>query len=206
MSKHRSLRELGLLVVFALALALVIKTFAVQAFSIPSESMERTLGVGDRILVNKLVYRVRAPERGEIVVFDGRGTFIGIPARQDYVKRVIAIAGDRVACCFGGRLTILRPGTNVPMPLDETYVYQDSATPFCAAGTGTLCPEGAPGVLVPAGRLWVMGDHRNASGDSRFNRGPAKDGTIEVNQVIGRAFVIAWPLSRAGRIGSGVSP
>ena len=172
--------------------------------------MERTLGIGDRILVNKLVYRLRAPERGEIVVFDGRGTFIGDPVHKDYVKRVIAVAGDRVACCVNGRVTVQRAGTEVPVALVEPYLFQDNAAPFCAAGSGTACATGAPGVLVPVGRLWVMGDHRGASSDSRANRGGANgalgDGTIELDQVVGRAFMVLWPPSRAALLSSGVSP
>jgi len=189
--------ELPVLVLIAVVLALVIKTTVLQAFSIPSVSMEQTLEVGDRILVNKLVYRTRDPQRGEVVVFGGRGEFVGDPVDKDYVKRVIGVAGDRVACCADGRVTVQPAGSAAAVPLDEPYLFENDAAVFCQAGTGEQCGPGAAGVLVPEGRLWVMGDHRSRSGDSRANRARG-DGTIGVDQVVGRAFVVAWPLSRAG--------
>ena len=189
--------ELPVLVLVAVVLALVIKTTVVQAFSIPSASMEQTLAVGDRILVNKLVYRTRDPQRGEVVVFEGRGEFVGDPVEKDYVKRVIGVAGDRVACCDAGRVTVQPAGSAAAVPLDEPYLFEDDSEIFCQAGTGEQCGPGDAGVLVPDGRLWVMGDHRSRSGDSRANR-VRGDGTIGVDQVVGRAFVVAWPLSRAG--------
>lgn len=195
---HRSaVRELPVLALIAVALALLIKSTVLQAFSIPSVSMETTLAVGDRILVNKLVYRTREPQRGEVVVFDGRGEFAGDPVDKDYVKRVVGVAGDRVACCVEGRVTIQRAGSATAVPLQEPYLFEDDAASFCQAGAGDQCGPGSPGVLVPDGRLWVMGDHRSRSGDSRANRARG-DGTIGVDQVVGRAFVVAWPVSRAG--------
>ncbi len=198
MSDRRSgWRELPVLAVVSVVLALLLKTFVVQAFSIPSGSMERTLLVGDRILVNKVVYRTRRPQRGEIVVFDGRSEFVGDPARKDYVKRVIAVAGDRVSCCVDGRVSVQPAGSDVPVALDEPYLFEDDEAVFCQAGSGSDCPPGAPGILVPPGRLWVMGDHRGRSSDSRANRLDGRDGTIGVDQVVGRAFVVLWPPSRA---------
>ena len=195
-TSRSSARELPLLVLVAIGLALLVKALALQAFWIPSVSMEGTLAVGDRIMVDKVVYRTRAPQRGEVVVFAGRGEFVGDPVDKDYVKRVIGVAGDRVACCAEGGVTVQRAGSAVAVPLDEPYLFEDDAARFCQAGAGESCAAGDLGVLVPDGRLWVMGDHRSRSGDSRANRA-AGDGTIGVDQVVGRAFVVAWPLSRA---------
>ncbi len=213
-------REIPVLIVGALVLAIVVKTYLIQAFFIPSGSMETTLHGcpgcnGDRVLVNKVVYNVRDIHRGEIVVFNGVDSFdveapdlppgnagqravngltrlIGFGARgeKDYIKRVIGLPGDRVACCSNGHVTVQPKGSDRVIALDEPYVFEDDEEVFCAAGKGDQCPPGAPGVLVPEGRLWVMGDHRSASSDSRAN------GTIPIDKVIGRAFVIVWPLNR----------
>jgi signal peptidase I len=218
--KRSTSREVVVLVVIALALALVVKTFLVQAFFIPSGSMETTLHGcdgcnGDRVLVNKVVYKVRDIRRGEIVVFNGDGIFpaeaevpeaggalrkavrsasrllgLGAPGEKDYIKRVIGLPGDRVACCSNGHVTVQPAGSDVPVELDEPYLYEDNRRPFCEAGTDADCPPSAPGRLVPEGELWVMGDHRGASSDSRDN------GTIPVDRVIGRAFVVVWPPTR----------
>jgi signal peptidase I len=206
--KHRHgsfLRELPFLVLIALVLALLIKAFLVQAFYIPSGSMEETLHVGDRVLVNKLVYRLRDIHRGEIVVFKGPetwnpevvvskptnpvqrvlrsiGSAIGVapPGEKDFIKRVIAVGGDTVQCCdVQGRVTVNGK------PLTEPYVYQDNHDPF------------GP-VTVPKGRLWVMGDHRGASYDSRGHRSDGDNGTVPTKNVVGRAFVKVWPPSRWG--------
>ncbi|WP_449062990.1 signal peptidase I [Planomonospora algeriensis] len=199
-------KELPVLVVVALVLALVIKTFIVQAFYIPSESMENTLLKNDRVLVNKLVYHVRDIERGDVVVFSGVdswdgevqieepanaftaffrwvGTAFGVvPGEKDYIKRVIGVPGDVVKCCDGrDRVTVNG------VALDESqYLYPHdlpSQRPF--------------EVKVPQGRLWVMGDHRSVSLDSRSHMGDPGGGTIPIDKVIGRAFVIVWPFSRA---------
>ncbi|MCD0448404.1 signal peptidase I [Actinocorallia sp. API 0066] len=204
-------KELPVLIGVALVLALVIKTFVVQAFYIPSASMESTLQIGDRVLVNKLVYKTRPVARGDIVVFNGLdswdpevqvaepanpvqralravGTAFGVvPGEKDYIKRVVGIPGDHVVCCDAqtGRITI--NGT----PLDESaYLYRDP-------GSGE---QNAPStqkfdVVVPPGRLWVMGDHRKVSWDSRGHQADPGSGTIPVSSVIGRAFVVVWPVS-----------
>ncbi|MEO6204798.1 MAG: signal peptidase I [Mycobacteriales bacterium] len=221
MSKqNRGWREVPLLIVLALVLAIVAKTFFIQAFFIPSGSMEQTLHGcpgcnGDRVLVNKVIYDVRDIHRGEIVVFNGVDSFdsespdvppgnvvqealrgvsrllgLGAPGEKDYIKRVIGLPGDRVACCSNGHVTVQPKGSATAVALDEPYLYEDDAAVFCEAGTGDECKDGSPGVLVPEGRLWVMGDHRSASSDSRAN------GTIPINKVIGRAFVIVWPPTR----------
>lgn len=205
-------RELPVLIVVALGLAMLIKAFLVQAFFIPSGSMEKTLHgcvgcSGDRVLVNKLVLRFRDVHRGEIVVFNGVdswtpevataeptnlaqrvfreiGSAVGIapPGEEDFIKRVIGIPGDVVQCCDAkGRVTV--NGT----ALTEPYVYQDDHARF------------GP-ITVPEGRLWVMGDHRAFSSDSRAHVGDPGGGTIAERHVIGRAFVKVWPPSRIGTL------
>jgi signal peptidase I len=222
-------KELPFLVVVAFLLALLIKSFLVQAFFIPSGSMEHTLDVGDRVLVNKVVYHLRGIHRGEIVVFNGLDNFeeattvaapsnglqqvlrkvtgvigFGAPDEKDYIKRVIGLPGDRVMCCDAqGRVTV-QDKTGQPVALNEPYVFlagfsgEDRTKYFCAAGQGpSVCPPGAPGLLVPPGRLWVMGDHRNNSADSRAHFTDANHGTVPEDKVVGRAFVVVYPLERA---------
>ncbi len=216
-------KELPFLVIIAFLLALLIKAFLVQAFYIPSGSMQQTLELRDRVLVNKLVYDFRDIHRGEIVVFNGLDSFtpeteiappangvakvvravssaigVGAPGEKDFIKRVIGVPGDRVACCTNGQVTVQPKGAPRPVALDEPYIFEDDKMPFCSAGTGeVLCPTGAEGVLVPDGRLWVMGDHRGSSSDSRFHIEDENQGTVPQDKVIGRAFVIVWPLGRA---------
>ncbi|WP_240487076.1 signal peptidase I [Actinomadura flavalba] len=200
-------REFPVLVVVAVTLAVLIKTFAAQAFFIPSGSMENTLNVDDRILVNKVVYRLRDVERGDTIVFKGpaswrpaqadppggilrsvRGALGFAPAETDFIKRVIGVAGDRVKCCDAeGRVTVNG------VPLDErSYLYRDPVThERDKPSTETF------DIVVPPGRLWVMGDHRGNSADSRYHRRGSDDGTIPVRNVIGRASVILWPVGHA---------
>ncbi|HLU72011.1 MAG TPA: signal peptidase I [Nonomuraea sp.] len=202
-------KELPVLIVVALALALLIKTFVIQAFYIPSESMENTLLTNDRVLVNKLVYHTRDIERGDVVVFSGVNSWDGefqmeepsnpvegffrwvgtafgvVPGEKDYIKRVIGIGGDRVECCDKEhRITING------VPIDESsYLYP-----------GDLPSREEFKADVPPGHLWVMGDHRQVSMDSRSHTGDPGGGAIPESQVIGRAFVIVWPFSRATTI------
>ncbi|HWG65444.1 MAG TPA: signal peptidase I [Streptosporangiaceae bacterium] len=202
--------ELAVLFVFALVLMLLIKTYVVQAFFIPSSSMENTLDIGDKVLVNKLVYHTRPIDRGDIVVFNGEGSWdpptppgssnpviagldrfghavVGLfgisPGVHDYVKRVIGIPGDHVACCNAkGQVTVNGVGLS-----EKSYLYPGnppSTTRFS--------------MTVPPGRLWVMGDHRSVSYDSRGHVGDPGGGTIPINKVVGRAFLILWPPSRFG--------
>lgn len=186
-----------------LAFLLLLSAFVAQPFLIPSSSMEHTLEVGDRVLVNKLAYQFgNQPQRGDVVVFDGTGSFVhreaeenpvtgllrgagaalGLarPADTDYVKRVIGIGGDRVTCCDKrGRIEVNGE------PVTEGYVYAGdaaSSVPF--------------DIVVPEGKLWVMGDHRSRSRDSRDHLGEAGGGTVPVGKVIGRADWISWPVSR----------
>jgi signal peptidase I len=197
-------REFPILVVVALLLAVIIKTYAIQAFFIPSGSMENTLEINDRVLVNKLVYDVRSIHRGDIVVFNGDGSWDPGTAPRDtnfvvkfgqgfasmfgfghpgdiLIKRVIGLPGDTVACCDAqGRVTV----NGVPLT-EQTYLYPGDAP-----------SEIRFNIVVPPGRLWVMGDHRLISDDSRNHLGQPGGGTIPENAVIGRAFVIIWPISR----------
>jgi signal peptidase I len=211
--KGSLLRELPVLLVIALVLALLVKTFFVQAFFIPSGSMETTLHgcpgcTGDRVLVNKVPYWFGDPEPGDIVVFKGPDTWapevsvappsnwfagallwlgrqIGVapPSEDDFVKRVIATAGQTVQCCDAqGRVVV------DGKPLNEPYIFEN--TPIDSRAF-------AP-VTVPPGRLWVMGDHRSDSADSRYHVSDRYHGTIAVSDVIGKAQVIVWPPSRWG--------
>jgi len=196
-------RDLVVIVVAALALTILLKAFVVQVFSIPSGSMENTLLPGDRILVSKVVYDFRPIARGDIVVFSGAGSWdpptkppgnwflriwsdavnlIGIAGPDtDYVKRVIGVPGDHVVCCNSkGQVTV----NGVPLS-ESSYVF----------------PGDAPSnmrfdITVPAGRLWVMGDNRGDSDDSRYRGNSPGGGTIPENEVVGRAFLIIWPFSR----------
>jgi signal peptidase I len=198
-------RELPLLVAVALILALLIKAFAVQAFRIPSGSMEDTLLIGDRVLVNKVVYDFRGIDRGDIVVFSGQGSWdqsvasapsesviprvyhdvlrwVGLETDgTDYVKRVIGLPGDHVACCNAdGQITV----NGVPLH-ESAYLYP---------GSNPSLQEFK--IVVPQGRLWVMGDHRADSADSRYHMDGPGDGTIPIKEVVGRAFVVIWPPSQ----------
>jgi signal peptidase I len=203
--KQRSFwRELPILVVIALLLAVVIKTFAIQAFWIPSGSMENTLEINDRVLVNKIVYHIRDIHRGDIVVFNGDGSWDPGPIPTNgnifqqfgagfasmfgfghpgdiLIKRVIGIPGDRVACCDAqGQITV-----NGVALTEQSYLYPGSAP-----------SETRFNIVVPQGRLWVMGDNRLWSADSRDHMGDPGGGTVPESAVIGRAFIIIWPPSR----------
>ena len=206
--------ELPVLVIVALIIALVIKTFVVQPFFIPSSSMENTLLIGDKVLVNKLVYHFRSIEPGDIIVFNGVGSWDPAPApakpasnpaeraydatlrplfrsvaglfgtpigQTDYIKRVIGVPGDHVVCCNAQGLVTV----NGVALHESSYLY----------------PGAAPSLIhfnhvVPPGRLWVMGDNRQISDDSRMRQTDPYFGTIPESQVVGRAFLIVWPPSR----------
>jgi signal peptidase I len=199
--------ELPILLAFALVLALLIKTFVVQAFFIPSSSMENTLEIGDKVLVNKLVYDFRPIHRGDIIVFNGDGSWYPTPAQSpppltrlwdsitglfgtapgvhDLIKRVIGIPGDHVACCDPrGRVTV----NGVPLN-EKSYLYP-----------GNLPSDTRFSITVPPGRLWVMGDHRAVSWDSRGHQQDPGNGTIPEDKVVGRAFLIVAPVRRWGEL------
>jgi len=236
--------ELPLLIAVAIAIAIVLKTFVVQPFYIPSQSMEQTLHgcpgcSGDRILVFKPVYHVRDPHPGDIVVFrapqdwdelggvqlssnpvaravQSFGQLIGVvpPSEKDLVKRVIAVGGQTVRCCDDkGKVQISDNGDAGPWrSLDEPYIFENSSwQPAAPGGQRSADDTRSFGpVTVPADRLWVMGDHRNDSADSRYHCGDGVGGrncdpmssTVPNDDVIGKAVVIAWPPSRWRTLGT----
>jgi len=173
----------------AILVAVLVRAFVLQTFYIPSPSMEHTLNVLDRVLVNKLVYDFRDPKRGEIIVFKAPEDWQAGADGEDFIKRIIGTPGDRVVCCDSQeRLTINGQS------LDEPYVYRD------ADGTQDPAADQAFDITVPAGRLWVMGDHRSASGDSLEHFEETKniqEATITEDSVVGRAFTVFWPVKRA---------
>ena len=201
--KGSVLREFPILVIVALAVSLVIKTFVVQFFFIPSGSMENTLQIQDRVAVNKIPFISRNISRGDVVVFRDPANWlpepftagenkvmakirtgletVGVlpnPAKQYLVKRVIGVAGDHVVCCAkDGKLTINGKST------DEPYIF-----------AGNKPSEMEFNVTVPDGKIWVMGDHRGSSADSRYHQEDVNHGFVPVSKVTGRVYAIIWPL------------
>jgi signal peptidase I len=175
---ERSNRAGGVLLVgTTLLLALLLRTFVLETFFIPSGSMETTLRKPDRVLVNKFVYRTRAIRRGEIVVFRAPDSWRR-PGEKDFIKRVVGLSGDRVACCdLSGRVTVNG------VALDEPYIDPDAPPSYNAFD-----------VTVPTGRVFVMGDHRAISADSRRHLDDHR-GTIAESSVVGRAFMVVWPMA-----------
>ncbi len=174
--------RITLTLLVCLLFLLLLSTFVLRPFQIPSGSMEQGLRIGDRVLVNKLAYRFGAvPQRGDIVVFDGTGYF----GHADYIKRVVGVGGDRVVCCDReGRIQVNG------RPVDES---------------GFLYPGDSPStvsfdVVVPGGTLFVLGDHRSDSSDSRDHLGSPGGGMIPVGDVVGRADGIIWPFGHATRL------
>lgn len=188
-SRNSFWKELPILLGVAILVAVLVRAFVLQTFFIPSPSMENTLQIDDRVLVNKLVYDFRSPERGEVIVFKAPTSWSGNPDGEDFIKRVIGIGGDHLVCCDEqGRITING------VPLDEPYL-------FSFGGERDQPADQDFDVTVPRGRLWVMGDHRSASGDSLQHwQQSGQDvtvATIPEDRVVGRAFTIFWPLNRA---------
>jgi signal peptidase I len=199
-------RAVVLLLVAGLAV-FGVRSVLVQSFVIPSASMQPALTAGDRVLVSRLDYRLGDVRRGDVIVFDGDGVFdapvrpartplvglgrgiasaLGAPIGEyDYVKRVVGLPGERVVCCDAvGRITV------DGRPLEENYLRHPgpaSSTPF--------------DVLVPFGRLWVMGDNRDDSGDSRAHVSDPGGGTVPLDHVVGRVMSIWWPWGRTTGIG-----
>ncbi|MER5428777.1 signal peptidase I [Streptomyces sp. NPDC002588] len=174
--------RISLTLLICLVFLLLLNAFVVQPFQIPSGSMENGLRIGDRVLVNKLAYRFGAePRRGDVVVFDGTGYF----GNSDYIKRVVGVGGDHVVCCDKeGRIRV--NGRSVD---ESTFLYpgdSPSAVDF--------------DVRVPDGTLFVLGDHRSSSSDSRDHLGSPGGGMIPVTDVIGRADWIVWPYAHLTRL------
>ncbi|CAB4536516.1 unannotated protein [freshwater metagenome] len=209
--KGSVLREFPILVIVALAVSLLIKTFIVQFFYIPSGSMENTLQVQDRVAVNKIPFISKNISRGDVVVFRDPANWlpeqyapeenkvitkikeglvlVGVlpnPAKQFLVKRVIGVAGDHIVCCSkDGSLTINGKAT------DEPYIFK-----------GNKPSEMKFNVTVPQGKIWVMGDHRGSSADSRYHQDDVNNGFVPVSKVTGRVYAIIWPFKNIGSVSS----
>ena len=207
--KGSVLREFPILVIVALAVSLVIKSFLVQFFYIPSGSMENTLQINDRVAVNKIPFISNSINRGDVVVFrdpsnwlpepyvdnqnkviakikDGL-VIVGVlpnPAKQYLVKRVIGIAGDNVVG-KDGVVTINGKKTTEP------YIF-----------AGNKASELDFNVTVPEGKIWVMGDHRGASADSRYHQDDVNNGFVPESKVTGRVLGIIWPIKNVGTVPS----
>jgi signal peptidase I len=202
-AKGSSLRELPILIISALVLSIIVKTFFIQFFYIPSGSMENTLEVNDRVGVNKFGALFSDIKRGEVVVFrdpanwlspnydDSSGirkvmkdslVFVGVlpdPSKQYLIKRVIGVGGDKVRCCGkDGKIEVNGVSINEP------YIYE-----------GDKPSDSEFEVEVPQGFIWVMGDHRGASADSRFHTDDPNNGMVALDKVTGRATFIIWPFS-----------
>jgi signal peptidase I len=201
-NKGSLLKELPILVVVALVVSLVIKSFLVQFFYIPSGSMENTLQIKDRVAVNKLPFLSKNIERGDVVVFRDPDNWlpeiidystnqyvtkaksalvaVGVlpnPAKQYLVKRVIGVGGDRVVCCTkDGNLSVN------DVEIIEPYIF-----------AGNKPSEMKFDVTVPKGKLWVMGDHRGASADSRYHQEDINNGFVPESKVTGRVVGVIWP-------------
>jgi signal peptidase I len=207
------LRESAIVIVMALLLSLIVKTWLMQAFYIPSESMESTLLKGDRVVVSKLTPSLIDLKRGDIIVFEDPDswlppvvpiqrsplagalhtvlTFVGLLPSDEgnhLIKRVIGLPGDHVVCCDGSQKLTVNGA-----PLAEPYIFagdQPSTQSF--------------DITVPAGRVWVMGDHRSASADSRphdENSGGAK-GSVPESLIVGRALAVVWPIQHLAWLGN----
>ncbi len=203
------LRDVVLIIVAAVLISFLIKTFLIRSFYIPSESMEDTLVVNDRIIVNQLVPELVGIERGDVVVFQDPGgwldpvyrpephpvagaidwllSVVGLtaPDSNDHlIKRVIGLPGDTIECCDDfGRMSVngvtLDESPYVKLPAGVTKVSRDDFT-----------------VTVPEGSLWVMGDNRYNSRDSRYNQDKPGEGFVPIDNVVGRAVLISWPTDR----------
>ncbi|MET0885875.1 MAG: signal peptidase I [Mycetocola sp.] len=204
------LRDILIIFVVALLVSFLVKTFLVRSFYIPSASMEQTLQIDDRILVNELVPDLVTLERGDVVVFRDPGGWLGPTPEPDappltvaadwvlsliglsasdsddhLIKRLIGLPGDHVVCCNAlGQMSVN------DVPLSEPYVTLQPGT--------TDVSKVAFDVVVPNNSLWVMGDNRYNSRDSRYNREQPGNGFVPVDNVVGRAFVISWPVAHWG--------
>ncbi len=200
--KGSLLKEFPILVVVALIVSLLIKTFLVQFFYIPSGSMENTLQIKDRVAVNKIPFISRSIHRGDIVVFRDPANWLsepfasespfiveklreglvalGIlpnPAKQYLVKRVVGIGGDRVICCSKSKKLTVNGKESI-----EPYIFE-----------GNDPSDMNFDVTVPVGKIWVMGDHRGASADSRYHQDDINKGMVPLNRLTGRVVAVIWP-------------
>jgi len=201
--KRSFFQEFPFLIVVALVVSLFIKTFVIQFFFIPSGSMENTLQIDDRVAVNRLPFVSNDIKRGDVVVFRDPDNWlpaadietapfviakakaalvaVGVlpnPAKQYLVKRVVGVGGDRVICCnTTGKITVNG------QEMIEPYVF-----------AGNVPSDMNFDVTVPKGKLWVMGDHRGASADSRFHQDDINKGFVPLNRVTGRVLAVIWPI------------
>ena len=204
------IRDLAIILVIAFVVSFVVKTFLIRSFYIPSGSMNQTLQVNDRILVNQLKPKFGGVERGDVVVFKDPGGWLTasptvepnafewvlqeiglLPATTDefVIKRVIGVGGDHVSCCnASGQVEVNG------VPLNEPYVY---LPPGETAVSGTDFD-----VTVPDGMYWVMGDNRYGSKDSRYNTDKPGAGFVPAANIVGNAFVVNWPFSRWAWLGN----
>mgnify|MGYP000452529733 FL=1 len=212
LKKGSFLRELPVIIIAALVVSIIVKTFLVHFFYIPSGSMENTLQVGDRIAVNKFGALFTDIKRGEVVVFSDPDKWLGNsaesddsgigavvktglitvgvlpdPAKQYLIKRVIGVGGDKVVCCDkAGKVQV--NGVSITEP----YVF-----------AGDKPSDVQFNVDIPKGFIWVMGDHRGASADSRFHPDSANNGMVPLSKVVGRAVFVVWPFTDIGLIPKG---
>ena len=201
--KRTFLQEFPVLIIVALVVSLFIKTFVVQFFFIPSGSMENTLQIDDRVAVNRIPFISNNIKRGDVVVFRDPDNWlpaadpetaplviakvkaalvaVGVlpnPAKQYLVKRVVGVAGDHVICCTTtGKMTVNG------QEMVEPYIF-----------AGNVPSDMNFDVTVPKGKLWVMGDHRGASADSRFHQDDINKGFVPLNRITGRVLAVIWPI------------
>ena len=210
--KGSLLREIPVIAVSAIVVSLIVKTFFIHFFFIPSGSMENTLQVGDRIAVNKFANYFSDIKRGEVVVFRDPAQWLGVaptetgsravvfakealvavgilpdPAKQYLIKRVVGVGGDHIICCdTKGHLIVDGKSVNEP------YIF-----------AGNAPSDSKFDITVPKGYIWVMGDHRGASADSRFHTDDIHKGMVPLSYVTGRAVAVVWPLNHIKFLSSG---
>ena len=209
--KGSLLREFPILLIVALAVSIVIKTFLVQFFYIPSGSMENTLQINDRVAVNKVPFIGKSIKRGDVVVFRDpdnwlpepyvgdqnkfiakiKDAFVAVgvlpnPTKQYLVKRVIGVAGDKVEWCSEDKKLMING-----VEIDEPYIF-----------AGNTASDTNFNVTVPAGKIWVMGDHRGASADSRFHQDDINNGMVPNSKITGKVVGIIWPIKHLGIVDS----